>query len=124
MFSMAWSPVRRTNAGRFEVDHPGDDATLNSYHPVDGTGALSRPLQRKSPTEAGLSGGRNVGSSKPTSPTLQQTMSKIGRTRRGALLWCISGRQEFWKLLSRKLRRNELFEARICKARGSSLRAC
>src|SRR3954454_18736258 len=37
MFSMAWSPVRRTNAGRFEVDHPGDYATLNSYHPVDGT---------------------------------------------------------------------------------------
>jgi hypothetical protein len=34
---MAWSPVRRTNAGRFEVDHPGDYATLNSYHPVDGT---------------------------------------------------------------------------------------
>src|SRR5262245_64939646 len=24
---MAWSPVRRTNAGRFEVDHPGDYAT-------------------------------------------------------------------------------------------------
>jgi hypothetical protein len=39
MFSMAWSPVRRTNAGRFEVDHPGDYATLNSYHPVDGTGS-------------------------------------------------------------------------------------
>jgi hypothetical protein len=34
---MAWSPVRRTNAGRFGVDHPGDYATLNSYHPVDGT---------------------------------------------------------------------------------------
>src|SRR5262245_50973166 len=33
MFSMAWSPVRRTNAGRFEVDHPGDYATLNSYQP-------------------------------------------------------------------------------------------
>jgi hypothetical protein len=45
MFFMAWSPVRRTNAGRFEVDHPGDYATLNSYHPADGTyrnrGALS-----------------------------------------------------------------------------------
>src|SRR6266852_2593488 len=27
MFFMAWSPVRRTNAGRFEVDHPGDYAT-------------------------------------------------------------------------------------------------
>jgi hypothetical protein len=35
---MAWSPVRRTNAGRFEVDHPGDYATLNSYHPSDATG--------------------------------------------------------------------------------------
>src|SRR5437870_9510927 len=37
MFFMAWSPVRRTNAGRFEVDHPGDYATLNSYHPNYGT---------------------------------------------------------------------------------------
>jgi hypothetical protein len=37
MFFMAWSPVRRTNAGRFEVDHPGDYATLNSYHPSYGT---------------------------------------------------------------------------------------
>jgi hypothetical protein len=34
---MAWSPVRRTNAGRFEVDHPGDYATFNSYHPSDAT---------------------------------------------------------------------------------------
>jgi hypothetical protein len=36
-FVMAWSPVRRFNAGRFEVEHPGDYATLNSYHPSDGT---------------------------------------------------------------------------------------
>jgi hypothetical protein len=34
---MAWSPVRRTNAGRFEVEHPGDYATFNSYHPSDAT---------------------------------------------------------------------------------------
>ena len=34
---MAWSPVRRTNAGGFEVDHPGDYATCNSYHPSDAT---------------------------------------------------------------------------------------
>jgi hypothetical protein len=34
---MAWSPVRRFNAGRFEVEHPGDYATLNSYQPRDGT---------------------------------------------------------------------------------------
>jgi len=40
MFFMAWSPVRRTNAGRFEVDHPGDYATLNSYHPADGTNGV------------------------------------------------------------------------------------
>ena len=33
---MAWSPVRRSNAGRFEVEHPGDYATLNSYQPRDG----------------------------------------------------------------------------------------
>jgi hypothetical protein len=33
MLFMAWSPVRRTNAGRFEVDHPGDYATFNFYHP-------------------------------------------------------------------------------------------
>jgi hypothetical protein len=37
MLFMAWSPVRRTNAGRFEVDHPGDYATFNSYHPADAT---------------------------------------------------------------------------------------
>jgi len=37
MLFMAWSPVRRTNAGRFEVDHPGDYATFNSYHPTDAT---------------------------------------------------------------------------------------
>jgi hypothetical protein len=46
MFFMAWSPVRRTNVGRFEVDHPGDYATLNSYHPDDGTASQSQ-LERK-----------------------------------------------------------------------------
>jgi hypothetical protein len=45
MLSMAWSPVRRTNAGRFEVDHPGDYATLNSYHPVDGTECWADPAK-------------------------------------------------------------------------------
>ncbi|HWJ20040.1 MAG TPA: DUF2336 domain-containing protein [Geobacterales bacterium] len=34
---MAWSPVRRFNAGRFEVHHPGDYANLNSYQLRDGT---------------------------------------------------------------------------------------
>jgi hypothetical protein len=34
---MAWSPVRRSNAGRFEVDHLGDYATFNSNHSRDGT---------------------------------------------------------------------------------------
>jgi hypothetical protein len=34
-FVMAWSPVRRFNAGRFD---PGDYDTLNSYQPRDGTG--------------------------------------------------------------------------------------
>src|SRR5579864_9348032 len=34
---MAWSPVRRFNAGRFEVDHPGDYATFNSNQPCYGT---------------------------------------------------------------------------------------
>jgi len=47
---MAWSPVRRTNAGRFEVDHPGDYATLNSYHPVDGTTTLLTALSAPSPS--------------------------------------------------------------------------
>jgi hypothetical protein len=37
MLVMAWSPGRRFNAGRFEVKHPGDYATLNSYQPRDGT---------------------------------------------------------------------------------------
>src|SRR5258708_16992523 len=36
-FFMAWSPARRVNARRFEVEHPGDYATLNSYQPPDGT---------------------------------------------------------------------------------------
>jgi hypothetical protein len=37
MLVMAWSPVRRFNAGRFEVDHPGDYATLISNQLRDGT---------------------------------------------------------------------------------------
>jgi hypothetical protein len=44
MLFMAWSPVRRTNAGRFEVDHPGDYATFNSYHPTDATLDLNNEL--------------------------------------------------------------------------------
>src|ERR1700733_14278680 len=35
---MAWSPARRSNAGRFEVEHPGDYAAFNSYQPSYGTG--------------------------------------------------------------------------------------
>ncbi|MFL9828765.1 transposase, partial [Rhodoplanes sp. SY1] len=34
---MAWSPIRRANAGRFEVQNPGDYATLNSHQSRDGT---------------------------------------------------------------------------------------
>src|SRR4051794_741634 len=34
---MAWSPVRRVNAGRFEIKHPGDYATFNSNHSRDAT---------------------------------------------------------------------------------------
>jgi hypothetical protein len=45
MLFMAWSPVRRTNAGRFEVDHPGDYATLNSYHPSDATRTQGLPVR-------------------------------------------------------------------------------
>ena len=37
MLVMAWSPARRVNAGRFEVDHPGDYATFNSNRIPDGT---------------------------------------------------------------------------------------
>src|SRR5271170_5369096 len=36
-FFMAWSPARHFNAGCFEVGHPGDYATFNSYQPSDGT---------------------------------------------------------------------------------------
>jgi len=43
---MAWSPVRRFNAGRFEVDHPGDYATLNSHQPRDGTNVFIERLWR------------------------------------------------------------------------------
>src|SRR3954453_11617138 len=38
---MAWSPVRRVNAGRFEVKHPGDYATFNSNHSRDATLVVS-----------------------------------------------------------------------------------
>src|ERR1700733_13892225 len=34
---MAWAPARRSNAGRFEVEHPGDYAAFNSYQPGYGT---------------------------------------------------------------------------------------
>ena len=34
---MAWSPARRSNARQFEVEHPGDYATLNSNQPRDRT---------------------------------------------------------------------------------------
>jgi hypothetical protein len=34
---MAWSPIRRANAGSFEVAQPGDYATLNSNQLRDGT---------------------------------------------------------------------------------------
>lgn len=37
LLTMAWSPVQRFNAGRFEFEYPGDYATLNSYRLRDGT---------------------------------------------------------------------------------------
>ena len=37
MLVMAWSPVRRSNAGIDGVEHPGDYATLNSNQLRDGT---------------------------------------------------------------------------------------
>jgi len=43
MLFMAWSPAWRFNAKRFEVEHPGDYATINSNHLRDGT---SEELQR------------------------------------------------------------------------------
>jgi hypothetical protein len=41
---MAWSPARRSNAGRFEVEDPGDYAAFNSYQPGYGTG-IEAPRQ-------------------------------------------------------------------------------
>jgi len=41
-FVMAWSPARRANARRFEVDHPGDYATLNSNQSRDSTRAIAK----------------------------------------------------------------------------------
>src|SRR5262249_26382318 len=38
---MAWSPVQRANAGRFEVENPGDYAAFNSNQPRYGTHRLS-----------------------------------------------------------------------------------
>jgi hypothetical protein len=37
MLVMAWSPLRRFNAGFVWVEQPGDYATLNSNQPRDGT---------------------------------------------------------------------------------------
>src|SRR5437763_16047883 len=50
MIVMAWSPVRRFNAGRFEVEHPGDYATFNSYQPRYGTPTLLIFIQKISKT--------------------------------------------------------------------------
>jgi hypothetical protein len=41
---MAWSPARRSNAGRFEVEHPGDYAAFNSYQPGYGTSGRNQRL--------------------------------------------------------------------------------
>jgi hypothetical protein len=38
---MAWSPVRRANAGISRVEHPGDYATPNPNHLRDGTQLLA-----------------------------------------------------------------------------------
>ena len=44
---MAWSPVRRINAGLVWVEAPGDYATLNSNHLRDGTGREREGLTMK-----------------------------------------------------------------------------
>jgi hypothetical protein len=41
-FVMAWSPVRRSNAGIRWVETPGDYATLNSNHSRDATSSTIR----------------------------------------------------------------------------------
>src|SRR5215204_5642142 len=41
---MAWSPVRRSNAGISRVANPGDYATPNSNHLRDGTSRTLRSL--------------------------------------------------------------------------------
>src|SRR5262249_28760648 len=46
MLFMAWSPTRRFNVGRFEVEHPGDYATFNSNQLRDGTIPIFNPLPR------------------------------------------------------------------------------
>jgi hypothetical protein len=46
---MAWSPVRRVNAGILRVKHPGDYATRNSNNPRDGTWRGLSPLQEEKP---------------------------------------------------------------------------
>jgi hypothetical protein len=44
MLVMAWSPVQRVNAGRFEVENPGDYATFNSNQLRYGTFPASAKL--------------------------------------------------------------------------------
>jgi hypothetical protein len=62
---MAWSPVRRFNAGLFEVDHPGDYAILNSNQSSYGTSwklsrtqlvTIDEKLETAKQTQAVISG--------------------------------------------------------------------
>ena len=46
---MAWSPVRRVNAGILRVKHPGDYATRNSNNPRDGTSKRGCKLKQLRP---------------------------------------------------------------------------
>jgi hypothetical protein len=46
---MAWSPARCSNAGRFEVEHPGDYAAFNSYQPGYGTSLIASVASESPP---------------------------------------------------------------------------
>jgi hypothetical protein len=56
VLAMAWSPVRRFNAGCFEVDLLGDYATLISNQLRDGTRLLVPSGTRKKSSETLVSG--------------------------------------------------------------------
>jgi hypothetical protein len=70
---MAWSPARRSNVGGFEVDHPGDYATLNSNQLTDGTEEFA---SERSSSEHETWPGWSVGGAKVMQAAVESSASR------------------------------------------------